>query len=99
MMSRVKILKMKTLNPKISLSALKYVLGETAKSLAELPQFLGGGVIFSLRVDAPHGAVGEVAAAEVLDALLQGTVQGGLGSLDAVLEEEGGQRYHNEPQH
>lgn len=68
------------------------VLGNTTDSLAELPQLLRHGIVLGLGVDFPHGAVGEVTPTEVFDALLHSAVQGGLSSLDGVLEEEGGHR-------
>lgn len=97
---RVKInLSIKTLSFGFFVLPLKPILGEATQPLAELPQFLGGGVVCSLRVEFPHGAVGEVTPTEVLDALLQGAVKGGLGSLDGVLEEEEGEGYQEELQH
>lgn len=71
------------------------VLGQAAESLAELPQLLGHSVVSGLRLDARQRCtVGEVVAAEVLDAFLQGTVERGLSSGLSIHEEkedDGGQ--------
>ena len=66
-------------------------LDQPAQSFTQLPQLFGCSVVPGLSVDVPHGAVGEVSAAEALDAVLESTVQRGLGALLRVLEEDGGE--------
>ncbi len=71
------------------------VSGQTTETLAELPQLLGRGVVSRLRLDVYQRCTpAEVVAAEVLDALLQGTVEGGLSSglsIRSEKEDEGAQ--------
>ena len=66
-----------------------WFLGQTAETLTELPQLLGSSVVSRLRLDVQQRrAVGEVVAAEMLDALLQGTVERGLSSGFSIHKEE-----------
>lgn len=65
------------------------VLGQTAETLTELPQLLGHSVVSRLRLDVQQRrTLGEVVAAEVLDAFLQGTVERGLSSGVSIHEEK-----------
>lgn len=59
--------------------------------LAGLPQLPGHGVVAGMGPRLLQAAVGEVAAAEALEALLRGAEQRGLGALGGVAEEEPGQ--------
>lgn len=59
--------------------------------LAGLPQLPGRGVVAGVGPRLLQAAVGEVAAAEALEALLRGAEQRGLGALGGVAEEEPGQ--------
>lgn len=60
--------------------------------LAHLPQLLCHGVVPPSGSHLLQGAVGEVAAAERLQALLQGTVQGGLGAGVGLQQKQLGKR-------
>lgn len=59
--------------------------------LAGLPQLPGRGVVAGVGPRLLQAAVGEVAAAEALEALLRGAEQRGLGALGGIAEEEPGQ--------
>lgn len=73
------------------------VLGQTTEGLAELPQFLGRGVVPRLRLDVQQRRTfGEVVAAEVLDAWLQGTVERGLSSGLSIHEKKEDDGCHEE---
>lgn len=70
---------------------------QTRQPLARLPQLLCQAVVPSFGSRRFQRAVGEVASAERLDALLQGAVQRGLGPPLRVQEEELGEGRHEEP--
>lgn len=72
----------------LCLSEAAVILHQAAHPLAELPQFLGRGVVAGFGVQVPHGAVGEVASAQRLQTLLQSAVQRGLTALLRVFKEE-----------
>lgn len=67
-----------------------------SQPLAHLPQLLCHSVVASSGAHLLQRAVGKVASAEGLDALLQGAVQRGLGARLGVQEEELGERKHEQ---
>lgn len=72
--------------------------GGAREPLAHFPQLLPRGVVSCSGPHLLQRAVGEVAAAQRLQALLQGAVQAGLGSRLGVQQEQLGQRRQDELQ-